>query len=123
MIAIIPLRLITNEYNLKIVRMDAYESRRRSEISVAALYCHFFLSVFAMIECLLRIMLHCLVGFIGFLGFYVLLCLSCGKAKIGPLLAYQGQLAGNYLFFLWGVLGNLVVPWAPPLFAFHRSTP
>lgn len=65
------------------IKMIQYEKTLRREITVGQLYCHFFLSIFALLECCLRFALHIVLFFMFLLGYYIWLCVSCGKAEVG----------------------------------------
>jgi hypothetical protein len=89
--------------------MLAYEKTRQPEPSVCALYFHFFLSLFALVECCL--FLGLLAGAIIALCacYYFIICASCGKwvVPLNDILAALGKLYAIYSSFLCIILGNM----------------
>lgn len=65
------------------IKMIQYEKTLDREINVGQLYFHFFLSILALLECCLRFALHIVLFFMFLLGYYIWLCVSCGKAEVG----------------------------------------
>ena len=55
------------------------ETYRASDPSVCALYLHFVLSLFGIIECVIRLVFVLLFLFTWFLIYYLIQCFSCGK--------------------------------------------
>lgn len=80
---------------------------RQHEMSCCALYCHWFLSLFALAEASIRLMLHLSIVLIFFLGYYVVYCLSCGKANVGMMKGHQLTRCSLYSGLMFAMIGNL----------------
>jgi hypothetical protein len=65
------------------IKQVAYENSLGREITVGQLYGHFFLSILALFECCFRFTFHIILFFMLLLGYYIWLCISCGKAEVG----------------------------------------
>ena len=55
------------------------EAYRASDPSVCTLYLHFVLSLFGIIECVIRLIFILLFLFTWFVIYYLIQCFSCGK--------------------------------------------
>jgi hypothetical protein len=87
-----------------------------------SLYCHWFLSLLVLCECAARLMIHFFVVLIFFVGYYLVYCVSCGKANMGELKGHQLSRCSLYLGLLFAMCGNLVTPWNPAFYMFHLPT-
>lgn len=91
--------------------MGVYESayRREHDSSVLSLYCHWFMSLFAFMECIARYAIHIggLVVVTVFYYFYV--CITCGKNHLSfrALLTTQSRLFGLYWGLSCGIFWNI----------------
>lgn len=101
-------------------RMKATElSNRDNNETCIGLYCNFFLSIFALAESAVRLVVHLLVVPVFFFGFYIILCLSCGKAESGNVMRHQMSRISMYSGLVAAMLGNILIPWRPTLYLFH----
>jgi len=107
-------------------RMDAYESasKRSLEPSVCGLYLHFFMSLLGALEAGLRALTFFLflvliaVGYLLlFFGYWIVLCLSCGKTNVFPpflsAIDHPIKMYSLYASLFCALIGNLCCPWAP----------
>lgn len=92
------------------------------EPSVCALYLHFFLSIFALIESIVRVLIHALILLVAMLGYYIILCLTCGKFEGGVFIQHHLRMYFMYWSLFFAIIGNIIVPWHPPAYAFHSLT-
>jgi hypothetical protein len=97
------------------------QSKER-EMTCISLYCHWFLSLLVLCECAARLMIHIFVVLIFFLTYYLVYCLSCGKANMGELKGHQLSRCSLYSGLLFAMFGNLVTPWNPAFYMFHLPT-
>ena len=98
------------------------EAYRASDPSVCALYLHFLLSLFGIIECAIRLVFILLFLFSWFVIYYLIQCFSCGKNRdVSMSTPYYVTAFWLYLGILCGLLGNLVVPWSPGLYFWPRG--
>ena len=92
-------------------RMTAYEAnyRRQHDPSIGALYCHWFLSLIALFECISRYLLHLCLIFLVSVLYYLLVCVSCGKTSLSirTLLDSQFLLFGLYWGLSCGIFWNI----------------
>lgn len=104
-------------------KMTAKENANRNanRLSVCGMYAHFFLSLVAVLECIVHLMIHLLLLAIMGLGYYIILCVSCGEWSAYSLgcLAHHTSMYGLYSGLLCGLLANIFRPWSPPLVGFH----
>ena len=92
-------------------KMTARENANRhaNRMSVCGLYAHFFLSLFAVMECSFHLMIHLFLLVIMGLGYYVILCVSCGEWSAYSLgcFAQHTTMYGLYSGLLCGLLANI----------------
>ena len=91
-------------------RMISFEAnyKRDHEPSIVQMYCHWFLSIFAMAECVTRFCIHGAIILVVLILYYILLCISCGKGKVSlnAYLSDQYKLFGLYSGLLCGIICN-----------------
>ena len=105
--------------------MDDFEDAEFTRLSptVAGLYLHWFTSVVALIECVLRLALCAIVILVWSLFIYLSCCLSCGKTFNMPSEPLIVAIAGRYSIysaFLCALIANVVCPFAPTLYFWKR---
>ena len=93
------------------IKMSVYEDNhiRAHSPSVCALYAHFFLSIFAIMEAAVRLMAHLSILLVLGAMYYFVYCLSCGKSTISQhqCLAHHIRMYGLYSALLCGSIWNL----------------
>lgn len=104
-------------------RMAAAEKQSRDQNETClGLYGNFFLSILGLAESAVRLAVHFLVVLLFFFGYYIILCLSCGKAESGASMRHQMSRVSMYSGLLAAMLGNIVMPWRPTLYLFHTPS-
>ena len=105
--------------------MNNYEINlnRKFRPSIPALYCHWFLSLLVLGECVLRLLLLFPVFLIVSVGWYFVLVLTCGRMATDycSALGHYCRMIGLYINFLFGILGNILIPWDPPMYYWKAS--
>ena len=110
-------------------RMRTYElkSIEDSEASVAGLYIHFFWSIIALVECCLWFGIYSAAYALTFVIYYLQKCLSCGKGctkecdeQMREILHSISRRWGYYFITPTFLLGNIIMPWSPPLYFYKR---
>jgi hypothetical protein len=82
------------------------ENRDQSETCLG-LYGNFFLSILGLAESAARLLIHFFIVLVFFFGYYVILCLSCGKAESGNSMRHQMSRISMYSGLLAAMLGNI----------------
>lgn len=89
------------------------------------LYAHWFLTVLAMFETCARAAVHGFIALIFCALFYFIYCLSCGKTKFFSTFTAFGyhnlKMCSLYAGLVCSLIGNIIMPWNPPLYAFKRT--
>jgi hypothetical protein len=80
---------------------------KKEEITCCALYGHWFLSLIVLAECSIRLTIHCTIIAVFFFLYYLIFCLSCGKANIGMMKGHHLARCSLYSGLLFAMLGNL----------------
>ena len=89
-------------------RMNAAEKAKRDENETCCgLYGNFFLSILALAESAVRLLIHFFIVLIFFFGYYIILCLSCGKSEAGNAMVHQMTRVSMYSGLLAAMLGNI----------------
>jgi hypothetical protein len=89
-------------------RMAAAEKQNRDQNETClGLYGNFFLSILGLAESAVRLVLHFFVVLVFFFGYYIILCLSCGKAESGNSMRHQMSRISMYSGLLAAMLGNI----------------
>lgn len=89
-------------------RMTATEKANRDKSETClGLYANFFVSILGLAESAFRLVAHFVVVLIFFLGYYIILCLSCGKAESGKSMRHQMSRISMYSGLLAACLGNI----------------
>ena len=101
-------------------QMTQAEDAAYNHPSVCALYLHFILSFFGVIECALRLVFIVLFLSIWFVVYYIIQCVSCGKNQ-DMSTSYYLTAFWLYIGILSGLVGNLIMPWAPGLYFWQRG--
>ena len=121
-------------------QMTAYEFNSQSNLrpTILGLYLHFVLSLIGLIESSLKCILFSITplafGFLYivlFSMYYIVLCISCGRTDGIPVINnFMEQTCKNitnsmslsclYVGILFGMIGNLFVPWNAP-FSFYKT--
>lgn len=110
-------------------QMRAYEMKsiQDSEASVIGLYIHFFWSIPALAECCLWFGIYSAAYAFVFVLYYLQKCLSCGKGctkecdeQMTQILHTIAQRWGYYFVTPTFLLGNIIMPWSPPLYFYKR---
>ena len=106
-------------------KMDAHEDVefRKLSATVAGLYIHWFFSLLAFVECLLRLIIYGIVIFLWSLFIYLSCCLSCGKtinAPSEPVMMAAVARYSIYSAFICALISNLLCPFAPVLYFWKR---
>ena len=106
-------------------RMDDFEDGeyRRSAPTVAGLYIHWFFSLLALFECLVRLLFVSLFVLAWGIVIYLSCCLSCGKTintPSEPLFIALGARVSVYSAFFCALLANVFCPFAPTLYFWKR---
>jgi hypothetical protein len=85
------------------------EARRNNRPSVCGLYLHFFLSLLALMECSLRLLIHFFMLLVMGLLYYIVYCVSCGEwvTYSNACVAHHSSMYGLYSGLLCGIIGNL----------------
>lgn len=99
------------------------KSALENDTTVLGLYLHWFLSMFALFECGLHCMLLIMIIVVFSVLYYLVILVSCGKASTEYCAAMSHfiKLYWLYLGFFFGILGNIFVPWRPPLYFWKRG--
>jgi hypothetical protein len=103
-------------------RMKSYERNSLRPPSVANLYLHWFLSLAAVLETLIRVKLHGIIIVVSLIIYYISYCVACGKLSSNVRVVYvenHFKILSLYLRLLCGLMGNIFVPWSPPLYSFR----
>lgn len=101
-------------------RMKAIEAEnKRKNETCLGLYGNFFLSILGLFESTARFGVHLLIVLLFFFGYYIILCLSCGKAESGDAMRHQMSRVSLYSGLMMAMLGNILIPWKPTLYLFH----
>lgn len=122
-------------------RMSAAEKQNRDQNETCmGLYGNFFLSILGLAESAVRLVVHFFIVLVFFFGYYIILCLSCGKAESGNSMRHQMSRVSMYSGLLAAMLGNIrklcvvtdgfmvtfrpvaVMPWRPTLYLFHTPS-
>ena len=106
-------------------RMDTHEDTEFHKLSasVGGLYIHWFFSVLALVECIVRLVLYGVAIFIWSLILYLSCCLSCGKTvnmPSEPLMVACVARYAIYSTFMCGLISNFICPFAPVLYFWKR---
>jgi hypothetical protein len=89
-------------------RMAAAEKESRDQNETClGLYGNFFLSILALAESAVRLLIHFFIVLVFFFGYYIILCLSCGKAESGNSMRHQMSRISMYSGLLAAMLGNI----------------
>ena len=105
-------------------RMIIYEKSIQKDISIFALYCHFFASICALLECFLYILCSGFIVLFEYLFYYVIYCLSCGKSKAEEImwLRHNKLMLNTHCIMICGIIRSIFIPCEhPQLFGFHLS--
>lgn len=107
-------------------RMIIYEKSIPKDISIFTLYCHFFASIFALLECFLYILCSGLILLFEYqyLFYYVIYCVSCGKSKADEIiwLRHNKLMLNTHCIMLCGIIRSILIPCEnPQLFGFHLA--
>ena len=97
-------------------------SNTEAEQTCFSLYAHFFISLLGLIEATVRLAFHVVVVCILYLGYYIVYCVSCGKAKLTDIFSHQQTRCSLYGGLVFAMLGNIFAPWKPPLYMYPRSS-
>mmetsp|Transcript_4485 Transcript_4485/g.8349 ORF Transcript_4485/g.8349 Transcript_4485/m.8349 type:complete len:315 (-) Transcript_4485:1317-2261(-) len=97
------------------------ESKDQNETCLG-LYGNFFLSILGLAEAAARLTIHFIIVLLFFLGYYIILCLSCGKAESGIAMRHQMSRVSLYSGLVAATLGNILMPWRPTLYLFHTPS-
>lgn len=110
-------------------KMRTYEMKsiEDNEASVLGLYLHFFWTIPALVECCLWFGLYSAGYATLFVFYYLQACFSCGKGctketneQMGAMMHGVAARWGYYFVTPTFLLGNLIMPWAPPLYFYKR---
>jgi hypothetical protein len=82
------------------------DSKKANETCLG-LYGNFFLSILALAESAARLLIHFFIVLMFFLGYYIILCLSCGKAESGNAMRHQMTRISMYSGLVAAMLGNI----------------
>jgi hypothetical protein len=89
-------------------RMQQHESQvKTKEQTCIGLYAHWFLSLFALFECALRLMVHGLIVALWVVLYYIVYCVSCGKAEVNDVMTHQMSRCSLYSGLFFSMIGNL----------------
>eukprot|EP01041_Mallomonas_annulata_P007062 gene7062-14367_t len=109
--------------------MKKYENnlaRNANDSDCIALYGHWFLSILALVETLLRLSIHGILAILCSISYYLIFCFACGKTRSLDSLYSFGQfhftMSYIYIGYICLVINNIVIPWNPPFFAFAPDT-
>ena len=109
------------------MRLWELRSLDEQQASVLGLYLHFGWSVFVIIECSLWFGIYSMLMILIGILYYLENVLSCGKGCTkdskdawSDLLVAVGWKWGYYYTSWWWLLGNILMPWAPPLYFYKR---
>lgn len=96
-------------------RIDDYEDGEyvRLAPTVGGLYIHWFFSIFALLECILRVLICGVLIFLWSLFIYLSCCLSCGKTvhmPSEPFIIALGSRYSIYSAFLCALTANVLTP-------------
>lgn len=80
---------------------------KNNEITCISLYCHWFLSLIVLMEASIRLMIHLTIVLVFFICYYLIYCLSCGKANIGMMKGHQLSRCSLYSGLIFAMLGNI----------------
>jgi hypothetical protein len=84
-------------------------NRHSHRPSICGLYLHFFVSIFAVLECLIRLLVHVLILLVLGLTYYLVYCLTCGRstAEFMLCIAHHSAMYGIYSGLLCGLMANI----------------
>ena len=89
-------------------KMTTIEKSKKEESETClGLYGNFFLSIFGLAESAVRLVIHFSIVVIFFFGYYIILCLSCGKAESGIAMRHQMSRVSMYSGLMTAMLGNI----------------
>jgi hypothetical protein len=106
-------------------RMDDFEDGEFVRLSptVGGLYIHWFFSLIAMIECIIRLFVVIVIIAFWSLFIYISCCISCGKTynmPSEPIILALGSRYSIYSAFLCALIANVVCPFMPTLYFWKR---
>jgi hypothetical protein len=103
------------------------ESIEKCEATILGLYLHFFWSIFVLIECSIWFSLYSALYLTLSAMYYLERLASCGKGCTKDTTDWWERVFTNmrnswlYYYTSWVfVLGNIVIPWMPPLYFYKR---
>ena len=101
--------------------MVELEKEQMKSIHVCHKYGHFFFSLLAMFELLVRIALSLSIVLIGYVFYAIVNCISCGDMPVWKWLKNRQYICSMYLYLCSKVFSNLCFPYAPSAYSFHNK--
>ena len=109
------------------MRIYELNNIEENEASVLGLYLHFFWTIPALVECCLWFGIYSAIWALLFVIYYIQFFFSCGKGctkecneDMRDKLSKIGKRWGYYFVTPTFLVGNLLMPWAPPLYFYKR---
>lgn len=108
-------------------KMDQFENASKFELdsTICGLYLHFLLSVFAIFECFIHIIVDLFLILTWGIIYLIFACATCGKVEEVTALGTFNFVVSRYFFYfgiLCSLLGNICYPCKPPLYFWKSVT-